>query len=41
MPPQRPTGIANRLVCPVCGNDKDFFELANDVLMTSYYTQNS
>ena len=41
MVPSHPTGIANRLICPVCGNDKDFFELANDVLMTSYYTQNS
>jgi len=34
-------GIANRLVCPVCGNDEVFFELASDVLLTSHYIQNS
>jgi len=37
----RAPGIANRLVCPVCGNDEEFFELANDVIQTSYYKQNS
>ena len=36
-----PSGIANRLVCPACGNDEDFFELAHDVILTSYYKQNS
>lgn len=41
MPSAHPTGITNRLICPVCGNDEDFFELANDVLQTSYYKQNS
>ena len=41
MPHVHPTGITNRLVCPACGNDEDFFELANDVLLTSFYRQNS
>ncbi len=41
MVPVNVTGIANRLTCPVCGNDEVFFELANDVLLTSYYIQNS
>lgn len=37
----RTPGIANRLTCPTCGNDEIFFELADDVLLTSHYTQNS
>jgi hypothetical protein len=37
----RPPGIANRLVCPACGNDETFIELAHDVMLTSYYHQNS
>jgi len=41
MPSVITPGIANRLVCPTCGNDEDFFELANDVIQTSHYTQNS
>ena len=41
MPTIRASAIANRLVCPTCGNDEVFFELANDVLLTSHYTQNS
>ncbi len=41
MPSTGIPGIANRLVCPTCGNDEDFFELANDVIQTSHYTQNS
>ncbi len=34
-------GIANRITCPVCGNNEVFFELANDVILTTYYRQNS
>lgn len=41
MPTSNNRGIANKLVCPVCGNDEEFFELANDVLLTTYYKQNS
>jgi hypothetical protein len=41
MPTVQSSGIANKLICPTCGNDEDFFELANDVLLTSHYTQNS
>lgn len=41
MPSASTPGIANRLVCPTCGNDEDFFELASDVIQTFHYTQNS
>ena len=29
-----------RLVCPVCGNDEDFFEVADGVILTSRFIQN-
>ncbi|HKJ64409.1 MAG TPA: hypothetical protein VJ969_03345 [Desulfopila sp.] len=32
--------IVNRLVCPYCNNDSDFFEVAEDALITTYYGQN-
>ncbi len=41
MAPAHHSGITNRIVCPACGNDEEFFELANDVLLTSFYYQNS
>ncbi len=41
MPIAKAPAIANRLICPTCGNDELFFELAHDVLLTSHYTQNS
>ncbi len=38
---QIPTGqTTGRLVCPECSNDKDFFEIADDVIVTSHYVQN-
>ena len=29
-----------RIVCPHCGNDRDFIEIAHDVVVTSHYVQN-
>ncbi len=29
-----------RIVCPECGNDSDFFEIAENVIITSRYIQN-
>ncbi len=34
------TRSAARIVCPACGNDKDFLEVADDVILTSRYLQN-
>lgn len=30
-----------RIVCPNCGNDSDFFEVADGVILTTRYVQNS
>ena len=29
-----------RIVCPNCGNDRDFIEVAQDVVVTTRYSQN-
>jgi len=29
-----------RIICPNCGNDHSFFEVADGVILTSRYTQN-
>ncbi|MCL7488019.1 MAG: hypothetical protein M8357_07595 [Desulfobulbaceae bacterium] len=29
-----------RIVCPQCGNDREFIELARDVIVTTRYVQN-
>ena len=29
-----------RIVCPECGNDSDFFEVADSVVITTRYIQN-
>jgi len=31
---------AARIICPACGNDKEFLEIADDVILTSRYEQN-
>lgn len=31
---------ANRISCPNCGNDEDFYEIAEDVIITTRYIQN-
>ncbi len=36
----RETKIVNRLTCPFCNNDSEFFEIAEDALITTYYGQN-
>ena len=35
-------GSANpqKIACPVCGNDSDFLEVADDVVLTTRYVQN-
>lgn len=30
----------NRLSCPNCGNDYDFYEIAEDAVITTHYIQN-
>lgn len=32
--------IANRLTCPYCEGDSEFFEIAEDALITTYFKQN-
>ncbi len=32
---------ASRISCPECGNDQDFLEIADEVILTSRYTQNN
>lgn len=34
------TKIVNLLACPFCSNDSEFFEVAEDALITTYYDQN-
>lgn len=39
----QPTDLApatNRIICPECGNDEDFIEVAENVIITTLYTQN-
>ncbi len=31
---------AAKISCPICGNDEDFLEVANGVILTSRYIQN-
>lgn len=40
MQPTDLPSAANRIVCPECGNDKDFIEVAQNVIITTLYTQN-
>ncbi|MFZ5798376.1 MAG: hypothetical protein ACYCYR_04055 [Desulfobulbaceae bacterium] len=37
VPAGRPLG---RIVCPNCGNDREFLEVAHDVVVTTRYFQN-
>jgi transposase-like protein len=32
--------LSMRIVCPHCGNDTDFFEVADGVILTTRYLQN-
>jgi len=36
--PAPKTGM--RLTCPTCGNDRDFVEVADGVILTTHYVQN-
>ena len=29
-----------RIICPTCGNDRDFIEVARNVIVTTRYIQN-
>ena len=33
--------ISNRLTCPFCGNDDEFFQIAEDAIITTYFRQNT
>lgn len=35
------TQFSRRIVCPTCGNDKHFYEIAEDVILTTHYIQNA
>jgi hypothetical protein len=39
MPMPQPK-VVNLLKCPYCDNDKDFFEITDDVITTTHYVQN-
>ena len=41
--PLQPTDLpspGNRIICPECGNDREFYEVAEDAIITTLYTQN-
>ncbi len=38
---QRRKENSTRIICPNCGNDSDFFEVADGVILTTRYIQNS
>lgn len=33
--------ILNKFFCPACENDSNFLEVAEDTIITTYYSQNS
>ena len=35
-----PRKTARLITCPNCGNDTDFFEVADGVILTTHYVQN-
>ncbi len=39
--PEKDTQVANRLSCPYCDNDSDFFVIAEDAIITTHYSQNT
>ena len=32
--------LGRRIICPHCGNDRNFYEIAEDVTLTTRYVQN-
>lgn len=40
MQPKDLPSPSNRITCPECGNDEDFIEVAENVVITTLYTQN-
>ncbi len=41
VPPAPTPQLGNRIVCPHCGNDWHFYEVAEDVMLTTRYIQNA
>jgi len=41
MQPKDLPSPANRIVCPECGNDEEFYEVAENAIITTLYIQNS
>lgn len=37
---EKETTVGNRLTCPFCDNDIDFFVIAEDAIITTHYKQN-
>ncbi len=33
--------VANRITCPFCGNNTDFFQIAEDAIITTHFNQNA
>lgn len=38
--PMRPLRIGPRITCPRCGNDRQFYEIAEEATLTTRYIQN-
>jgi hypothetical protein len=38
--PIKPLSAGKRIFCPVCGNDRYFYEVAENVVLTTKYVQN-
>lgn len=41
MSPTHQPIVTNRLTCPFCGNATDFFQIAEDAIITSHFKQNA
>jgi hypothetical protein len=41
MPTSYEPTVANRLTCPYCGNDSNFFQIAEDAVITTHFKQNA
>ncbi len=40
-PSSKQQKVGLRFACPNCGNDTDFFEVADSVILTTHYAQNN
>ncbi|MDA8162497.1 MAG: hypothetical protein M0022_06285 [Desulfobacteraceae bacterium] len=39
--PETTQRLYRRIICPACGNDRHFYEVAEDVVITTRYIQNA